>query len=72
MDSARTAAAPQTVLCIEDHPVNMQLVEAMLQQPIDFVRERQAHRIARAIVGHAVEQRFGAAVRRVTVQRCVQ
>ena len=30
MDSARTAAAAQTVLCIEDHPVNMQLVEAML------------------------------------------
>ena len=30
MDSARTDSAPQSVLCIEDHPVNMQLVEAML------------------------------------------
>lgn len=30
MDSARISAAPQSVLCIEDHPVNMQLVEAML------------------------------------------
>ncbi len=30
MDSARNAAAPQGVLCIEDHPVNMELVEAML------------------------------------------
>lgn len=30
MDSARKPAAPQSVLCIEDHPVNMQLVEAML------------------------------------------
>jgi CheY-like chemotaxis protein len=30
MDSVRTAVAPQCVLCIEDHPVNMQLVEAML------------------------------------------
>jgi len=30
MDSARTAIAPQSVLCIEDHPVNMELVESML------------------------------------------
>jgi CheY-like chemotaxis protein len=30
MDSARTATAPQSVLCIEDHPVNMELVESML------------------------------------------
>jgi CheY-like chemotaxis protein len=30
MDSVRTAAAPQCVLCIEDHPVNMALVESML------------------------------------------
>ena len=30
MDSARTAAAPQTVLCIEDHPVNTLVAEATL------------------------------------------
>jgi CheY-like chemotaxis protein len=31
MDSARTAAAPQSVLCIEDHPLNMALVEILLE-----------------------------------------
>ena len=31
MDSARNAAAPQSVLCIEDHPLNMALVEILLE-----------------------------------------
>lgn len=30
MDSARSDAAPQSVLCIEDHPLNMALVETLL------------------------------------------
>jgi len=31
MDSARNAVAPQSVLCIEDHPLSMALVEILLE-----------------------------------------